>query len=175
MVSQAFLCQPSASRTGITFAYDPSTKVLGYYHSFRFADLRSQMRNTQHSLARLGLIIVVLHFLVSMVHGAAHVNLHITLNNWQTVYVLVVITVLPLVSGVLLWRRMRGGFLLLFCSMIGSLLFGGYYHFIAAGADNVSSLGAHTWSMPFQLTAVLLALTEVAGAVTAVLGLLRKQ
>jgi CHASE2 domain-containing sensor protein len=133
------------------------------------------MRNTQQSLERLGIIIVVLHFIVSVVHGAAHLNLHITLNNWQTIYVLVVITTLPLVSGVLLWRRMRGGFLLLFCSMIGSLLFGGYYHFIAAGADNVGSLGTHTWSGPFQLTAVLLAVTEATGAVTAVIGLIRKQ
>ena len=133
------------------------------------------MSNTQHSLARFGTIIVVLHFFVSLVHGAAHHNLQITLNNWQTIYVLAVITVLPLVSAVLLWRRMRGGFFLLFCSMIGSLLFGGYYHFIAAGADNVSELGSHAWSAPFQLTAGLLALTEATGVVTAVLGLLRKQ
>jgi hypothetical protein len=133
------------------------------------------MRNTQRSLERFGIAIVGLHFIISLVHGAAHVNLHITLNNWQTVYVLVVITVLPLVSGVLLWRRMRGGFLLLCCSMIGALLFGGYYHFIAAGADNVSELGSHAWSAPFQLTAVLLALTEATGAVTAAVGLLRKQ
>jgi CHASE2 domain-containing sensor protein len=133
------------------------------------------MRNTQQSLERFGIIIVALHFIVSLVHGAAHLNLQIALNNWQTIYVLVVITTLPLVSAVLLWRRMRGGFLLLFCSMIGSLLFGGYYHFIAAGADNVSELGAHTWSAPFQLTAVLLAVTEAVGAVTALLGLLRKQ
>jgi hypothetical protein len=132
------------------------------------------MKETNHSLARLGIIIVVLHFIVSMVHGTAHLNLHITLNNWQTIYVLVVITVLPLVSGVLLWRRMHGGFLLLFCSMIGSLLFGGYYHFIAAGADNVNSLGSHSWSMPFQLTAVLLALTEAAGALTGAVGVLKK-
>ena len=133
------------------------------------------MRNSQYSLERFGLIIVVLHLIISLVHGAAHANLRITLNSWQTVYVLVVITVLPLVSGVLLWRRMRGGLSLLFCSMIGALLFGGYYHFIAAGADNVSELGSHAWSAPFQLTAVLLAVTEAAGAVTAVLGLLRKQ
>jgi len=133
------------------------------------------MRNTRESLARFGIVIVVLHFIISMVHGGAHLNLQIALKNWQTVYVLVVITVLPLVSGVLLWRRRRSGFLLLFCSMIGSLLFGGYYHFIAAGADNVSELGSHAWSAPFQLTAVLLALAEAAGAVIALLGLMRKQ
>ena len=126
------------------------------------------------SLERLGMIMVALHFLVSAVHGAAHLNLHIDLKSWQQAYVLVVITVLPLVSGFLLWRRMRGGFLLLLLSMLGSLMFGGFYHFIAAGTDNVSELGSHAWSLPFQLTAVLLALTEAAGALIAVMGLLRK-
>lgn len=133
------------------------------------------MRHAQYSLASLSVILVALHFIVSMVHGAAHLNLHIDLNTWQTVYVLVVITASPLVSGFLLWRRARSGFLLLLLSMLGSLIFGGYYHFIATGADNVSSLGSHTWSAPFQVTAVLLAITEAAGLLTAVLGLLRKQ
>jgi hypothetical protein len=126
-------------------------------------------------LANLGVILVVLHFIISAVHGTAHSNLHIDLNTWQKVYVLVVITAVPLVSGFLLWRRARGGFLLLLFSMLGSLIFGAYYHFIASGADNVSSLGSHTWSAPFQLTAILLALTEAAGVLTAVLGLWRKQ
>ena len=133
------------------------------------------MRHSQYSFARLGVILVALHFLVSAVHGAAHVNLHISLNTWQTVYVFVVITALPLVSGFLLWRNARSGFLLLLFSMMGALVFGGYYHFIATGADNVSSLGSHTWSAPFQVTAVLLAVTEAVGVLTAVLGLLRKQ
>ena len=126
-------------------------------------------------LARLGVILVALHFVVSVVHGAAHLDLHIGLKTWQTVYVLVIISALPLVSGFLLWRRARSGFLLLLFSMLGSLVFGGYYHFIATGADNVTELGLHAWSAPFQVTAVWLALTETAGVLTAVLGLLRKQ
>ena len=132
------------------------------------------MKNAQHSLARLGVILVLFHLIVSLVHGAAHMNLHIDLAAWQQVYVLVVITLLPLVSAVMLWRRWRGGFLLLLGSMIGSLLFGGYYHFIAAGADNVSSLGPHAWAGPFQITAGLLALTEAAGALIAAVGLSKK-
>jgi hypothetical protein len=126
-------------------------------------------------LANLGVTIVALHFIISMVHGAAHLDLHINLEAWQKVYVLVVISALPLVSGFLLWRRACGGFLLLLLSMLGSLVFGGYYHFIATGVDNVASLGLHAWSAPFQLTAGLLAITEAAGVLTAVLGLLRRQ
>ena len=120
-------------------------------------------------------MIVAFHFIVSLVHAAAHTNLHIDMNPWQTVYILLVITALPLVSGYLLWRRTRGGFLLLLCSMSGALVFGGYYHFIAAGADNVRSLGSHSWAPWFQLTAVLLALTETAGVLTGFLGAVRKQ
>ncbi|MEK6337693.1 MAG: hypothetical protein AABM67_22460 [Acidobacteriota bacterium] len=134
------------------------------------------MKETKHSLAKVAVILVALHLIVSIVHGAGHVNLHIDLAAWQQVYVLVVITLLPLVAAVMLWRRRwRGGFLLLFCSMIGSLLFGGYYHFIAAGADNVSSLGPHAWAGPFQITAGLLALTEAAGALIAAAGLAGKR
>jgi CHASE2 domain-containing sensor protein len=123
------------------------------------------------SVERVGIAIVLLHFLVNVAHAAAHTNLHIDMNAWQSVYILLIILLLPLVSAVLLWRRSRNGFRLLFWSMLGSLLFGGYYHFIAAGADNVASLGEHAWAPAFQVTAVLLALTETAGVVTGVIGL----
>jgi hypothetical protein len=133
------------------------------------------MKDTEHSLTSLGVILVALHFIISAVHGAAHSNLHIDLNTWQKVYVLVVITALPLVSGFALWRRAPSGFPLLLFSMLGALVFGGYFHFIASGADNVASLGSHNWSTPFQWTAILLALTEGGGVLTAILGLWRKQ
>ena len=132
------------------------------------------MRNTQNSLERVGLIIVACHFLVSLVHGAAHGSLHIDMAPWQTVYILVVITIAPLVSGVLLWRRARIGFLLLMCSMLGALIFGGYYHFIAAGIDNIASVDSHSWGSVFKVTAVLLGVTEAAGVLTGVAGLLKK-
>ena len=133
------------------------------------------MSNSPHSLARASVIIVALHFLILILHSAAHINLHIEMNLWQSVYIILVIVVLPLVSGVLLWRmKPRMGFLLLLCSMLGALMFGGYYHFIAAGMDNVASVGAHSWGPTFRVTAVLLALTESAGVLTWVVGLIKK-
>jgi hypothetical protein len=128
------------------------------------------MKRPLRSVERLGIAVVLFHFLVNVAHAAAHTNLHIDMNAWQSVYILLVILLLPLVSAVLLWRRSRVGFPLLLGSMLGSLLFGGYYHFIAAGADNVASLAPHTWTFPFQVTAVLLALTEAAGVVVGVVG-----
>ena len=111
----------------------------------------------------LGIAIVVLHALIVIPHGMAHSNLHIDMNRWQNVYILVVINLLPLLAAVLIWRRKRIGFLLLLLSMAGSFLFGGFYHFIAAGPDNVASLTAHPWTHTFQWTAVLLALSEATG------------
>ena len=133
------------------------------------------MSKTHDSLKRFGVLVVAFHFVISLAHGVAHSRLHIDMKPWQTVYILVVITLLPLISAFLLWRASRGGFFLLFVSMLGSLIFGGYYHFIAAGADNVASLGSHSWAPAFQLTAVLLVVTEAAGVLTGLFGLLRKQ
>src|SRR6266446_5699184 len=194
----ASLAQPSASRTRDLTPPSPSAEALGYFQPsasrtkshasypcetfcaklartiFCFALCPEPMSMESRGLAKVGVILVALHFIVSIAHGSAHLNLHIDLKTWQTVYVLVVITVLPLVSGFLLWRRRRGGFLLLLFSMLGSLIFGGYYHFIATGADNVASLGSHTWAAPFQVTAVLLAVTEAAGVLTGTAGALKR-
>ena len=111
----------------------------------------------------LGIAVVILHALIGVPHGMAHSNLHIQMNRWQNVYILVVINLLPLVAAVLIWRRKRIGFLLLLVSMAGSFLFGGFYHFIAAGPDNVASLTSHPWTQTFQWTAVLLAVIEATG------------
>lgn len=131
------------------------------------------MRKGQQQLERFGVIIVALHFVVVVVHAAAHISLHIDMNLWQSVYIFVVIVALPLLAAFLLWRYGRG-FLILLCSMLGALVFGGYYHFITAGIDNVGSLGYRPWSTTFLVTAVLLALTEAAGVLTGVGGLLTK-
>ena len=111
----------------------------------------------------LGIAIVILHLLINIPHGMAHSNLHIQMNLWQNVYILVVIILLPLLAAVLIWRRKRTGFVLLLFSMAGSFLFGVFYHFIAAGPDNVASLMSHPWSNTFKSSAYLLALTEAVG------------
>lgn len=115
---------------------------------------------------------------MNLVHALAHSGLYIYMSRWQNVYILVVILALPLVSGFLLWRRperIAVGFFLLFLSMLGSLVFGGYYHFIAPGPDNVAWLTEHSWTVPFQITAVLLALTEAAGAIVGLLGIFARR
>jgi len=139
---------------------------MGEYKSFK--------RTSGESLRRLSVAIIVLHAVVAVTHGAAHSTLKILMNGWQTAFIFVVIMLLPLVAGFLIWKRARGGYLILFLSMLGALVFGGYYHFVLAGADNVSTVGHHamtTWAQLFQVSAVLLALVELAGVVAGVVGL----
>lgn len=126
------------------------------------------------SIHILSILIVLLHLVITVPHGLAHGNLQIQMSTWQNVYILTVINLLPLVAAVLIWRRKRLGFTLLIVSMIGSFLFGVFYHFIAAGPDNVASVPAHPWSHTFQLTAVLLAVSEAAGVIAGFVGLSRQ-
>jgi hypothetical protein len=113
--------------------------------------------------------IVLAHLAISIVHGAAHQELHIELDTLQKLFVLVIITICPLAAMVLLWTRyQRAGALLLAFSMFGSLVFGVWNHFVVAGPDHVTAV-----SSLFGATAVLLAVTE-AGGISVGLAALRR-
>ena len=124
----------------------------------------------QARLRQLGIAIVILHLLIVTPHSMAHTQLQIGMNNWQNIYIGLVILLGPIVSAALLAIRRKTGFSLLALTMAGSLVFGVYYHFIAAGPDNVASLHPHAWTSTFQLSAVLLAVTELCGTIVGVLG-----
>lgn len=87
----------------------------------------------------------------------------VALTLWQNLYVLVVITVGPILGAALLfsrWQRMAG--LLLATSMFGSLVFGGWYHFLSATTDNVAAVQG-VWHSTFLWSAVAIAILEAAG------------
>ncbi len=130
-------------------------------------------RTNGDRLSRLSIAIILLHVIVTAAHSVAHMSLNILMNSWQNAYIFVVIVLLPLVCGYLIWRRARFGYLILFLSMLAALAFGGYYHFVLAGTDNVSTVAhhpAHSWAQLFQVSAVLIAMVELAGAVVGVVG-----
>ncbi len=111
----------------------------------------------------LGLGIVLAHLGISVFHGVAHQGAMVTLTTFGSVYVLVVITLAPLVAGGLLFTRWaRIGALLLSLSMLGSLAFGGWYHFLSATNDHVSQVHG-PWRSTFIWTAIVLAVSELAG------------
>ena len=119
----------------------------------------------------LATIAVLAHLLVSLVHGYAHNQLGVGLSAWQNSYVLIVITLGPLIALALVWmRRARVGFALLAISMAGSLIFGGYFHYVAISPDHVSHLPPGDAQGMFRVTAVLLLATELFGTIVGVLG-----
>ena len=113
---------------------------------------------------KYGTAIVLVHLLVNIVHGAAHLKLHIELEPSAVLYVIAVILICPLVAMGLLWAsQQRFGLLLLALSMGSSLIFGLYRHFVTMGADHVGKQVSGFWGFAFAVTAYLLFLTEAIG------------
>jgi hypothetical protein len=111
----------------------------------------------------LATIIVVAHLAVSLVHGAAHSGAAVPLSALQNVFVWVVTLAGPLAA---LWMIRTGrplGPELLALTMGGSLVFGIVNHFLIESADHVAHITSDGWRLPFQVTAVGLALLEAAG------------
>lgn len=115
-------------------------------------------------------LVVLVHAVIALVHGAAHMRLNVELPAWANIYVLCIVGIGP-IAGLFLLRssRQRTGATILFTTMIGALLFGLWKHFIAHGPDHVMHLQAGAARLPFQATAVLLATSESAGAIVALL------
>ena len=117
-------------------------------------------------------IAVLAHLIVTVLHGQAHTRLGVGLSDWQNAYVLAVIVVAPLVALVLSFTRYaRVGLWLLLVSMLGSLIFGLCYHYIIISPDHVAHLPAGEARGLFQVTAVLLLITEAFGVVVAAMAL----
>jgi hypothetical protein len=101
---------------------------------------------------------------VTLAHGLAHRELQIGLPPAGNVFVGLVIVVAPLVAAGLAWsRKQYFGLGVLTFSMLASLLFGLYHHFVAEGADHVHSQPAGSWGTTFILTAYGLMITEAIG------------
>ena len=122
------------------------------------------------------LTIVAIHFVVVVLHSIAHQLLPVQATPAQLAFILPVIVVAPLVAAVMLTKFEKAGMVLLTASMLGSFLFGIYYHFAADTIDHVAHV-AHReplfWSQMFLITSYLLAITEAAGAAVGLISLLR--
>ena len=117
-------------------------------------------------VALYGTVVVLMHLVVGLLHGRAHTELQIGLSSFQTLFVVGVITIAPLLAMVLLWtQRRRLGLVLLTASMAGACVFGLYYHFVVPSPDHVAHVPAGLWGDLFRMTAVLLALSEALGFV----------
>ena len=126
----------------------------------------------------IALIIVAIHFVVVVLHSIAHNILPVNATPAQLAFIVPVIVVAPLVAAIMLAEFEKAGMVLLTASMLGSLVFGIYYHFIADTIDHVAHV-AHReplfWSQMFQITSYLLAITEAAGVVVGLISLVRQK
>ena len=101
---------------------------------------------------------IVVHLVISIVHGMAHNQAEVPLSPAANLFVIVVIIVGPLAGLALMWMATRAGSWIAALAMAGSLVFGVVNHFVIAGQSQTL----------FGTTAVLLALTEALGFVLAV-------
>jgi len=112
----------------------------------------------------LAIGLIVAHLAVNVFHGLAHQRLAIEISSAENVFVVLVILIAPLVAGVLLLlKTWRMGAWLLVVSMAGALVFGIYKHFMAPGPDHALGLPYSGWALVFQITTVLLVVTEATG------------
>jgi hypothetical protein len=116
---------------------------------------------------RIAYLLVVVHVVASGLHGWSHFYAGVATTFVQNVFIATIIVVIPpLAAALIALRRWYLGYALLFSSMVGSLMFGIAFHFVADTPDsvvNVCGAGARI----FFVSAVLLALTELTGTVWA--------
>src|SRR5258708_771537 len=100
--------------------------------------------------------VVALNLVVATVHGLSHSHAEVPLGPWQMAFVQVTVYALPLLAGALYWSPLRqAGALLLAATMLASLLFGVFFHFVAETADHVAHRDGGGAGMLFIVTAAL--------------------
>ncbi len=117
--------------------------------------------------------LVLVHFFGNLWHGDAHATLEVTLPELKTAYVAVVIVIAPLIGATLTWTRfMRPGAWLVGMSMVGSVVFSVYHHYVMISIDNVEHLPAGTAQAHahFSNSAELIALSALAAALVSFYG-----
>jgi hypothetical protein len=123
------------------------------------------------------LAVVAFHFVIVVLHSIAHQILPVQATPAQLAFIVPVIIVAPIVAAFMLLKFETAGMLLLAASMLGSFVFGLYYHFIADTIDHVAHVAQMQpvlWSQMFQATSYLLAISEAAGAAIGLVWLARR-
>jgi hypothetical protein len=111
--------------------------------------------------------LAAVHLLVTLWHSGAHSELAIGLPPLKLAYAYAVIVIAPPVAAALLWTRFAGlGLWLFTLSMLGSLLFATYHHYILVSPDNIAHLpeGTAEAHARFISSAGISALLELASA-----------
>ena len=110
--------------------------------------------------------ITLLHLAVCIAHGMAHDSGHVPMSQAGNLFVFVVILAGPLVGLALLWRIQQVGSWIVAGTLAAAFAFGVVNHFVLDSPDHVRAI-AQQVRPAFTATALLLALTEAAGATLA--------
>lgn len=109
-------------------------------------------------------LVVIAHTLISALHGLAHLLIPVPISPLQALFIAGVISALPIIALLLVWRQqVKWASTVLLVSMAGSLLFGLYNHFVVISPDHFSQMPPTSLGVLFQVTAVLLAVSEGVG------------
>ena len=131
----------------------------------------------QRTLKLTALAVIAFHFVAVVLHSIAHEVLSVKATPMQLAFIIPVIIVAPVLAGLILMKFYNAGMIVLAAAMLGSFVFGVYYHFIADTIDHVShvaQLQPVFWSQMFHVTAYLLAISEAIGAVVATVSFSRR-
>ena len=115
-------------------------------------------------VAQYGTAIIVIHEIVSGLHGLAHAKVPVYLSQFENLFVGTVFFLAPILAAILLWTPFyRAGSWLLLSSLAGSLLFGLYIHFNNSSSAYVSRVSWEGWGLLFQITVILLIVVDSVG------------
>jgi hypothetical protein len=120
--------------------------------------------------AWIGTAVVGVRLVPLVLHSAAHVHLGIFLPSvLANGYIIVVLFVGPVLAAGLLWSSAaRSGAWLLLGSMLGSLLFELYNHYLVMSPDHVSQVPHGGWGRVFAATAAATIVLEGLGCAIAI-------
>jgi hypothetical protein len=121
---------------------------------------------TGNAARRILWALVLGHFAVTLVHGAAHAAAAVPMTLAANVFIVLVIEIGPIAGLLMLRKSPMPGAWIIAATLGGSLIFGIVNHFVIVGADHVTHIAAR-WRELFATTAVLLAITEIAGTAAA--------
>jgi hypothetical protein len=111
--------------------------------------------------------LVVVHLAATLWHGSLHSRLNINLSPSQTLFILIVILIAPIVGAALVWTRyVSTGLWVFFLSMLAAFLFGAYHHYVMVSPDNINYLPGTSPEADhqFKISAGAIALLELASA-----------
>lgn len=136
------------------------------------------------SVPRIGMIdrillwTVIAHFLIAGSHAVMHLGASVALTLPQLAFIAIVIVAAPLYGTYLHFTKPGpAGAVITTLSMLGSLIFGFVFHFVADTPDNIGHthedvIGA--WAPAFDSSAVAVMVVEVLGTLLAVVALSRR-